>query len=302
MSHLRLRLATASSRCSRSPARATRSPPATSSSARSTAAAATPARRLKHDFSRAAQPHELLRSRTSRAVGQSRRLRVETGINGDIGGQRSDRSGRLRPRTATLAAGEYFVVLRATPRQRPELRLAMPRADTMALIQNGAAGRAAAPTCRTTTVDVVGYGGNTTGNFEGPVRPRRRATRRPCGPSRCANGCTRHRPERRRLLAPALPPRATRPRRCVCGAPPPNQPVTVTCGGGLTTLEGDGRDAERHCDRPGRHRHGLQRRSSRLPRQGSRSRARRRPAPPAAPRRRPSPSPRLSRPARTRCR
>ena len=59
---------------------------------------------------------------------------------------------------------------------------------------------------------------------------------------------------------PALRRRATRPRRSnVCGGPPPNQPVSATCGGGADDARGHGGDADGHRDRSRRHRHGLQR-------------------------------------------
>ena len=154
--------------------------------------------------------------------------RVE-GINGNAGGSAVYRTVDLP--NVNLAAGDYFVVC-ANIAIVPNCDFdATPDTD---LIQNGEPDALRLLT-GTTAVDVLSYGGNTTGNTEGTGAPDEGNATADEGLSRCADGSDTDQNSVDFLLRPISPGAAN---SCP-GTPPPNQGVTVTCGAALSVLQGD---------------------------------------------------------------
>ena len=148
--------------------------------------------------------------------------------------------------SGSIPAGGYYLVREAqgaggtvdTPTPDATGTIAMAAgAGKVALLSNATL-ITAGTTCPTSgVVDVVGYGTGTN-CFEG------------AGPTgtisatvaalRLDNGCTdtdNNSTDFSTTGAPA--PRNTATAPALCGGPPPNQPVSVTCGGALTTLQGE---------------------------------------------------------------
>ena len=148
--------------------------------------------------------------------------------------------------SGSIPAGGYYLVRESqgaggtvdTPTPDATGTIAMAAgAGKVALLSNATL-ITAGTTCPTTgAVDVVGYGTGTN-CFEGT------------GPTgtisatlaalRLDNGCTdtdNNSTDFSTTGAPA--PRNTASSPVLCGGPPPNQPVSVTCGGALTTLQGE---------------------------------------------------------------
>jgi predicted extracellular nuclease len=151
--------------------------------------------------------------------------RVE-GINGNAGGSAVYRTVDLP--NVNLAAGDYFVVC-ANTATVPNCDFdATPDTD---LIQNGEPDALRLLT-GTTTVDVLSYGGNTAGNTEGTGAPDEGNATAAEGLSRCADGSDTDQNSVDFVLRPISP-------GAMNSCPPPNQAVAVTCGGALSTLQGE---------------------------------------------------------------
>ena len=147
--------------------------------------------------------------------------------------------------SGSIPAGGYYLVREAqgtggtvdTPAPDATGTIAMVAgAGKVALLSNATL-VSAGTTCPTSgVVDVVGYGTGTT-CFEGT------------GPTgtisatlaalRLDNGCTDTDNNSTDFSTGAPTPRNTVSPPALCGGPPPNQPVSVTCGGALTTLQGE---------------------------------------------------------------
>jgi len=178
-----------------------------------------------------------LHNRTAAPIslaGWSVQYAATTGVNW----QKTDLSG-------TIAAGGYYLVREAqgaggtvdTPTPDVTGTIAMAAgAGKVALLSNATL-LPAGTTCPTAgVVDFVGYGTGTT-CFEGT------------GPTatisatlaalRLNEGCTDADDNATDFNTGAPAPRNSTSALALCGGPPPNQPVTVTCGGALTTLQGE---------------------------------------------------------------
>ena len=84
-------------------------------------------------------------------------------------------------------------------------------------------------------VDFVGYGN---ANFFEGVGCRAATLGNELAALRAANGCTDTDDNAADFTSGAPAPRNTASPLAPCGGPPPNQPVTATCGGALSTVEG----------------------------------------------------------------
>jgi uncharacterized protein len=152
--------------------------------------------------------------------------------------QKTDLSG-------TIAAGGYYLVREAqgaggtvdtpTPEVTGSISMAA-GAGKVALLSNATL-LAAGTTCPTAgVVDFVGYGTGTT-CFEGtgPTATISATT----AALRLNDGCTDADDNATDFNTGAPAPRNSASALALCGGPPPNQPVTVACGGALTTLQGE---------------------------------------------------------------
>ena len=151
--------------------------------------------------------------------------------------------------SGTLAPGQYYLVQEAAGAGGTE---DLPTPDaTGAIAMSGTSGKVALVTNATPLTcgaapgncfpnpaleDFVGYGSAAT-NFEGtgPTATLSNTT----AALRAANGCTDTDQNGADFASGAPAPRNTASALRPCGGPPPNQPVSATCGGALTTLQGE---------------------------------------------------------------
>ncbi|MFL5687592.1 MAG: lamin tail domain-containing protein, partial [Chloroflexota bacterium] len=161
---------------------------------------------------------------------------VQYAASGGTSWQKTDLSG-------SIAGGGYYLIREAqgaggavdTP--LPDATGTIPMAGgagKVALLSN-ATTITAGTTCPTAVVDVVGYGAANCFEGAGPTAGLTNTT----AALRASNGCTDTDDNAADFTTGVPAPRNTGSDPSLCGGPPPNQPVSVVCGGTLTTLQGE---------------------------------------------------------------
>jgi predicted extracellular nuclease len=143
--------------------------------------------------------------------------------------------------SGTIPAGGYYLVQEAqgaggtTALPTPDATGTIAMSATAGKVALVASSAALSGACPGGSTDLVGYGPTANCSETSPTP----ATSNTTAASRLNSGCTDTDANAADFAIGAPAPRNAATALAPCGGPPPNQPVTVTCGGTLTTLQGE---------------------------------------------------------------